>query len=317
MSDDATNPRGTLSNSELESYRSKILSAPRVVFHRFSHLDDAACQWFLRYVINISGEFVFMPNNAIVIDQEAGEIGLDVVAPGAVKGYQHSDGSFSSAFRFLVEVFYPHDCIQKKALEPLLRWVDGDDNTGSATKAILGKENESIETVGLTNQFQAYKSLYDGHGDAVINQRYAEQILQPLYLHLLMVEQAREEVLNQCNIYQEGCIGVCLGHVPAAARGYPQKVLNQRALEASTELPKVFVYRDPGMGLGMLRMIDDIRLDEPALKEFIAAYNANEWFFHPGGFMAACGSGTTPRNPETIPVPTDSLVNVLNKIYGA
>ena len=34
---------------------------------------------------------------------------------------------------------------------------------GSATKAILGSEHDLIETVGLTNQFHAYKSLYESH----------------------------------------------------------------------------------------------------------------------------------------------------------
>lgn len=313
---EAVNPRGALSSKELSQYKSIISSAPRVIFHRFSHLDDAACQWFLRFVVGIPGEFVFMPNNAIVVDQSAGEIGLDVVAPGAVKGYQHADGSYSSAFRFVVEVFFPEDCKEKRALEPLVRWVDGDDNTGAATKAILGEEHELIETVGLTNQFQAYKSVYSSHGDAVINQKYAEYVLQPLYLHLLMVEEAKEVVMNTCELYQSGCVAVCIGHVPAPARGYPQSLLVQRAIDEGFNSPKIFLYRDPKMGLGMIRIIDDIRLDEPDLKKFIDQYNSSEWFFHPGGFMAACGSGTTPRNPETIPVPTDALIAMLNQIYG-
>lgn len=310
------NPRGALSSPELSKYREIISSAPRVIFHRFSHLDDAACQWFLRYVVDIPGEFIFMSNNAIVVDQSAGEIGLDVVAPGAVKGYQHADGSFSSAFRFVVEVFFPEDCKEKRALEPLVRWVDGDDNTGSATKAILGEEHELIETVGLTNQFQAYKSVFSNHGDAVINQKYAEYVLQPLYLHLLMVEEAKEVVFRTCDLYQSGCVAVCIGHVPAPARGFPQSFLIQKAHDDGFDPPKVFLYRDPKMGLGMIRIIDDIRLDEDDLKKFIDQYNADEWFFHPGGFMAACGSGTTPRNPETIPVPTDELIAILNQIYG-
>ena len=105
---------GVLSKAELDSYREKIISAPRVIFHRYSHLDDAACQWFLRDVVKINGEFVFLPNNAIVINQDEGEIGLDVIAPGAVKGYQHADGSYSSAFRFVVEVFFQDDCNERE-----------------------------------------------------------------------------------------------------------------------------------------------------------------------------------------------------------
>ena len=49
-------------------------------------------------------------------------------------------------------------------------------------------EHDLIETVGLTNQFHAYKSLYESHGDAIINQRYGEQILTPIYLHQLKYE---------------------------------------------------------------------------------------------------------------------------------
>ena len=90
-----------------------------------------------------------MPNNAIVINQDEGEIGLDVIAPGAVKGYQHADGSYSRPFVLLLK-FAHDDCNEKRALEPLVKWVDGDDNTGSATKAILGSEHDLIETVGLT-----------------------------------------------------------------------------------------------------------------------------------------------------------------------
>ena len=307
---------GALSKAELDSYCEKIKSAPRVIFHRYSHLDDAACQWFLREVAQINGEFVFLPNDAIEINQEEGEIGLDVIAPGAVKGYQHSDGSYSSAFRFVVEVFFPDDCNEKRALEPLVKWVDGDDNTGSATKAILGVEHDLIETVGLTNQFHAYKSLYESHGDAIINQRYGEQVLTPIYLHQLKYEEACQTVVNNCNIYQDGVVGICLGHVPRVAQGYPQKILSEQAKDLDGLKPVIFLYRDPKMGLGMIRMIDDLRLDEPELQKFMSKFNGAEWFFHPGGFMAACGSGTTPRNPDTIPVPTNELVQALNNIYG-
>ena len=229
-------------------------------------------------VVKINGEFVFLPNNAIVINQDEGEIGLDVIAPGAVKGYQHADGSYSSAFRFVVEVFFQDDCNEKRALEPLVKWVDGDDNTGSATKAILGSEHDLIETVGLTNQFHAYKSLYESHGDAIINQRYGEQILTPIYLHQLKYEQACQTVIKTCDIYQEGVIGVCLGHVPRVSQGYPQQMLTQQAQKSNGRKPVIFLYRDPKMGLGMIRMIDDLRLDKPELKEFMAKFNGDEWF---------------------------------------
>ncbi len=313
---DCPKAEGALSKAELDSYRTKINSAPRIIFHRYSHLDDAACQWFLREVANVQGEFVFLPNDAIEINQDEGEIGLDVIAPGAVKGYQHADGSYSSAFRFVVEVFFPDDCNERRALEPLVKWVDGDDNTGSATKALLGEEHHLIEIVGLTNQFHAYKSLYESHGDAIINQRYGEQVLSPIYLHQVKYEEACQNVQTNCEIYQDGIVGVCLGHVPREAQGYPQKLLTSKADTLKQIRPTIFMYRDPKMGLGMIRMIDDLRLDKVELQEFMNQFNRDEWFFHPGGFMAACGSGTTPRNPDTIPVPTEKLVQALNEIYG-
>ena len=130
------------------------------------------------------------------------------------------------------------------------------------------------------------------------------------------MKQACQTVIKTCDIYQEGVIGVCLGHVPRVSQGYPQQMLTQQAQKSNGRKPVIFLYRDPKMGLGMIRMIDDLRLDKPELKEFMAKFNGDEWFFHPGGFMAACGSGTTPRNPDTIPVPTNELIEALNRIYG-
>jgi len=50
--------------------------------------------------------------------------------------------------------------------------------------------------------------LYESHGDAIINQRYGEQILTPIYLHQLKYEQACQTVLKSCDIYQDGVMDV-------------------------------------------------------------------------------------------------------------
>ena len=303
---------------DLAFYKDLIDQCKRIVFHQYSHLDDAACQWFLREIIQVQGDFTFQPNDQLVIDREAGEFGLDVIHPNAVKGFQHEDGSFSSAFRFLVEVYFPDtDDIRRRAVDPIVAWVDGDDNSGSATKAILGEEHPLLETLGLTNLLDAYKTKFDGHGDQIINHHFGREVLSTLYEHQLVVEKARQKVREECEIRVDGIVAVCVGHVPRPATGYPQQLAREQVNSGEgVAEPKIFLYRDPKMGLGMVRMVDDLRLDRKELQEFINGHNGPEWFFHPGGFMAACGSGTTPRSPDTIPIQVGSLTAKLNSIYG-
>ena len=302
----------------LNELRQKIVDAPRIIFHRNSHLDDAATQWFLRDVAGISNEFEFQWNHNIQIDGEKGEIGLDVIHEFSVKGYEQDSGGFSSAFRCVVDAFFPdQDQDERLAMEPILLWVDGDDSVGSATKSFLGEEHTLIEDTGLTTIFQAYKSNHGIHGDVVTNQRFGEMVLTPLYQYHLMRQKAFKQVRETCEIQLHGVVGMCLGRVPKEAMGYPQSVLKEQARSKGLPTPRIFLYRDPGMGLGMLRIDDEIRLDDSRLKEFISQKGGEGWFFHPGGFLSACGSGTTPTDPDTIPLSAIDLADKLNEIYGS
>jgi len=303
--------------ANLHELKDRIERAPKIIFHRKSHLDDAATQWFLREAVSLQTHFEFQWNQNIQIDGESGELGLDVIHEYAVKGYEQDDGGFSSAFRCVVEAFYPGESqLERLALEPILLWVDGDDSMGSATKAILGEEHPILEALGLTSQFQSYKTIYGAYGDEVINQRFGEQVLTPLYQYHLSRQKAFRKVRQDCEIRLEGLVGMCIGRVPSEALGYPQLLLREMAEQQNQPAPRIFLYRDPGMGLGLVRMDDEIRLDHPELQEYIGKCGGEGWFFHPGGFLSACGSGTTPRDPETIPLSAEQLASKLNEIYG-
>ncbi|MCO4782924.1 MAG: hypothetical protein KC646_11425 [Candidatus Cloacimonetes bacterium] len=306
-----------MEKKDLPQLKQRIDKATKIVFHKNSHLDDAAAQWFLRDIIDVNGVFEFQPNNALKIDASKNEIGLDVIHPEAVKGYQSEDGTFSSAFRCVVDAYFEEGSVKRNAIEPMVLWVDGDDSTGSATKAILGKRNDLLEDVGLTNMFAAYKTLHASFGDEKINAEYGANILTPLFEHLLSTENARDLVRNECEIFVDGVVGVCVGHVPAAAIGFPQKETIALAQLANMSKPSIFLYRDPKIGMGMIRIDDGIRLDEQQLKDFIGEHGGDNWFFHPSGFLTACGSMTVPCDPETIPLELTTLVNELNNIYGA
>lgn len=303
--------------SNLPKLKELIEAAPKIIFHRRSHLDDAATQWFLRDVIALRTEFEFQWNQNIQIDGKRGELGLDVIHEYAIKGYQQDDGGFSSAFRCVVETYYPDsNQLERLAIEAILTWVDGDDNSGSATKVILGQEHSLLEDLGLSTLFQSYKTRFGMHGDEVVNQRFGEQILTPLYQYHLTRQRAYQDVRENCSMSLSGVVGMCLGSVPPEAIGYPQTLLREMAAKQNGAIPKIFLYRDPKMGLGLVRMDDNIRLDHPDLKDFIQAKGIEGWFFHPGGFLSACGSGTTPRDPETISLTTEELARELNRIFG-
>ncbi|MCJ8346010.1 hypothetical protein MJH12_10750, partial [bacterium] len=166
---------------DLPNLRKRIDEATKIVFHKNSHLDDAAAQWFLRDVIDVSGKFEFQPNNRLKIDASKKEIGLDVIHPEAVKGYQSEDGTYSSVFRCVVDAYFEEGSAKRNAIESMVLWVDGDDSTGAATKAILGQRNNLIEDVGLTTMFASYKDRFASKGDELINAEYGNQILPPLF----------------------------------------------------------------------------------------------------------------------------------------
>ncbi|PCJ16569.1 MAG: hypothetical protein COB02_15830 [Candidatus Cloacimonadota bacterium] len=305
-----------MKKTDLPKLKKRIDEATKIVFHKNSHLDDAAAQWFLRDIVKVSGNFEFQPNNKLKIDASKNEIGLDVIHPEAVKGYQSEDGTYSSVFRCVVDAYFEDGSSKRNAIESMVLWVDGDDSTGSATKAILGERHDLLENVGLTNMFAAYKARFFEMGDEVINDEYGKQILTPLFDHLLNTELARDIVRNECEIYVDGTVGVCVGHVPAAALGFPQKEAIALAKSANMTKPSIFLYRDPKIGMGMIRIDDNLRLDDTKLKDFISEHGGDGWFFHPSGFLTACGSMTVPCDLEKIPLKLEALVNTLNDIYG-
>ncbi len=297
--------------------KEKVLKAPKIIFHRYSHLDDAATQWFLKEVAKVEAPFEFQLNNQLNIDASKGEIGLDVIHPEAVKGYQKEDGTFSSAFRCVVEAFFTEpESPERMAMHPILEWVDGDDSTGSATKYMLGENHSLIEAVGLTTIFQAYKTRFKIHDDSVINHRFGLEILSTLYEHLFERELACFRVREDCEFTLDGVVGICSGKVPQEALGYPQDHLRELARKHGAVEPLVFLYRDPTVGLGILRLVDEIRLDHPDLKDWIIHHGGGDWFFHPGGFLTACGTSTTPKNPAEIPVSVGEVSKKLNDVFG-
>jgi hypothetical protein len=301
---------------DLADLKKKILNAPKIVLHRFSHLDDAATLWFLENVIQLKTCFELQYNNDLHIKGELGEIGLDVMHEYAVKGYKLADGGYSSAFRCVVEAFEEELGPNRfRAIQPIVAWVDGDDSTGSATKAILGEEHALLEMVGLTTLFKSHKALYED--DFSINRAFGKNILDVLFHHLSKMEELKEKVRQNCRFDLQGVVGICEGVVPREVMEYPAEHLKSLAKKTDQAKPRVLFYKDPSVGVGMVRLDSKIRLDQEELVEFIRqTEDGKDWFVHPGGFLTACGTTTSPKNTDQLKLNTQELFHLLNRIFG-
>ncbi|MBW7876947.1 MAG: hypothetical protein H3C47_13280 [Candidatus Cloacimonetes bacterium] len=296
--------------------RGRLLEAKKVIFHKNSHLDDAAAQWFLRDVVKISAEFVFQQNDRIMIDPKAGEIGLDVMHEFALKGYKNQDGGYSSVFRCLAEAFFPDvNSIERRALKPLIDWVDTNDSRGSVTRAWLGYEDRRIESVGLNAMFMAYKHQYSDSLDLHINQNFGLSVLEPLYCYHYHFEQEVDRALSNCRFELDGILGICEGILSPALIGWPQRHLVEMAQHRGQKPPQIFVFCDELVGMGMLRICDSIRLDNDRLKSRLTKVSQH-WFFHPGGFLSACGTSTAPKDIKQAGVTLTELKEILKEIYA-
>ncbi len=296
--------------------RGLLLEARKVIFHKNSHLDDAAAQWFLRDVVKISAEFVFQKNDEIMIDPQAGEIGLDVMHEFALKGYKNEDGGYSSVFRCLVEAFFPDiHSIERRALVPILEWVDTNDSRGSVTKAWLGVEDRRIESVGLNVLFMAYKHQHSDSGDLTINLNFGQSVLEPLYRYHHHFEMEVDRALSTCKLELDGILGICEGVLSPALIGWPQRHLVEMAQKNNQKTPLIFVFCDESVGMGMVRICDSVRLDNDLLKSRLTKVSQH-WFFHPGGFLSACGTSTAPKDIKQAGVTLPELKEILKEIYA-
>ena len=300
-------------NPSLDELRTLLVSARRIIWHRNSHLDDAAAQWFLRYVADVGAEFVYQPNDTIQIDPLNGEIGLDVMHEHAIKGYKLENGGYSSVFRCVVEAFCPEGDLLREALVPLVKWVDTNDSCGSVTRAWLGDEHLDIEAVGLNSLHESYKVQFPGEDEKAMR-AFGESVLTPLMnLHRTLAV-ARCRMLEDCTFSLHGLIGVCDGPVPPEALRLPSRHLDQMARTRNQPLPQLLLYRDPNVGLGLVRIRGEIRLDDARLQKRISS---PEWFFHPGGFLAACGTSTAPKNPENAGICLKDLLDFCLECFGS
>jgi hypothetical protein len=276
--------------------RDHLLQAKKVVFHKNSHLDDAAAQWFLRDIVDIPAHFVFQPNDQIQIDKDANEIGLDVMHEFALKGFKNADGGFSSVFRCLAEAFFPDaNSIERRALKPLIDWVDTNDSRGSVTRAWLGAEDTRIEAVGLNSLFSAYKHQGSEQGDEGINLNFGRSVLSPLYQYHYNFEMEVDKALKTCSFELDGILGICHGVLGSSLIGWPQRYLVDQAHKLGQEPPQIFVYCDESVGMGMVRIDESLRLDDQRVQTQLRPLS-DHWFFHPGGFLSACGTSTAPKD---------------------
>lgn len=274
-------------------------------------IDAVSSVWAARKFIPGAekAKVVFVPANWDGAEMQKGDYAVDIYAGGrGIKGAKDSSGCTHSCFRTIVERYALRE--DQLALRDLVAFIDADDSTGNAFKALFPntttEEQKRLRSISVGIAFAAIKYQYGSDDNAVV-ERWSEMldsILQMGRDKQIAMAQAREiPVVN----------GVAVVYnTPSMVRRMLSQEFGARMI--------VFVNKNT---IGINRGEDEkLRTDHPAIRavvetagEQVSARDGGEpgkWFAHPYGFLFCWGSNKAPAM-TTSKVKPEDLAEAIRK----
>ena len=246
---------------------------------------DAACSVWAAKILGPYGDhnIRFVPANwpGPVVE---GDVAVDI--PVGIKGEESCFGTLLSMWGT------PED---KAALRAVRAFVDAQDSSGSAIKALAPDLDRGVQQVFagtcMNAIFRAGQRQLAGHDHRTVE--WWGEILTGLHKAGLARLRAEQEA-DKAQLF--GPVALVVNSREFATNG----VLFERGIRAV-----VFV---DGLNLGVCREgSEKTRMDHPAIKAVVtAAGELEEWFSHPAGFLFARGTRKAPAttasavNPELL-----------------
>lgn len=254
--------------------------------HVSPDLDAAASVWATRKFVpgasNASVEFRHAAWDGS--EMEDGDIAVDMSAGGrGVKGLKEENGVVHSSFRSIVERYASDD--DQRALASLVAYVDAQDSTGNAERAIAPELDVSIRKrlseTGLNAVFRAIQSLTPLDDGCVVRRM----------IHILdgMLELGRIRVRAGKEIDEQAEFIGPVAIIPREEIAWYQILFEDRGVRA-------IVFHE-GNGLGVMRGPDEtLRMDHPVIRAVVKDTDEeNAWFAHSSGFLYCWGTRKSPQ----------------------
>jgi hypothetical protein len=254
-----------------------VVDCPMLYTHQHLDLDAAASLWFYLRFVEPDAAIAFKPASWDGAELRDGDVALDLDV--GIKGRRDPDGRVHSCFMTLIDRHAgPQD---QKALADLATYVDAQDATGDAVRALGCIQKDAVRVLSSTGLTALFRALQSACGDD--DYRLLERMC-PLFDALL--EQGRSRVRAE----QEADQAEWIGRV--AVQRDAREFATMEVLFARGALAVVYVE---GYALGVVRAKDvDARMDAPPIRDLTA--EEDRWFFHESGFMATRGSRKAPVN---------------------
>lgn len=268
-------------------HRSQNRHNPRtVVTHQHPDLDALASVWAARTFIPgyQDAEVAFVPANWDGANLREEDMAVDIIAGGkGFKGEKDGDGTVRSCFAMIMRKFAPRR--ERKALAPLVDFIDAQDSTGNAVRAfagdkLTGDQQASLAMASLRSVLEALRTSWSKFQD--VDQKLAHafgSIFDGMLRNALQAQEVRQKANDMERLGPNGEVAIAIGD----EEGLTGRLFTLGALMV------VFVQ---GNNVGVLRSNQlNIRADHPAVRAVIdEAGETDEWFFHEDGRIACRGT---------------------------
>lgn len=211
----------------------------------------------------------------LILDMDAGGLGL--------KGEKDADGTVHSCFASIVSRFASED--EKRALDPLIRFVDAQDAHGSAVRFLAPEASKDAQRIimatGINAVLRAFQAVYVNDDERVVEKM--SEILDGL-LKNARGRLGAEAEADKAFVHKESKVAILVDARHMATMG----VLFERGV-------RVVVYVD-GNNIGLVRGNDvTIRMDHPSICKVVEDVGEiSEWFKHSAGFLFSRGTRKAP-----------------------
>lgn len=251
----------------------------KIYTHLFIDLDAVLSVWAVKTFIKDyeDAEIVFVSANWNGDGLESGDIAVDIEASGkGFKGMQDSDNVLS-AFSGLIKKYASEE--DQGILEPLARFADLQDTTGSVVSELIPSETEEIQKIlKCANINVVLRALQRVHpnNDLLVCKRMFE-----IFDGILEMGRANKKA------HREAERAEIIGKV-AILRD--SKEITATQILFYEKGVRVIVYVD-GNNLGLIRhRKESLRMD--SIRDLIP--KEEKWFSHPSGFLFCWGSKKAP-----------------------
>ena len=259
----------------------------KIYTHVCVDLDAVASVWAAqKFLLPVppDKEVRFVPANWDGAGMEDDDIAIDIEAGGkGFKGVCGYDDTVHACFPEMMRIFACD--ANRRAMQSLMDFVEAQDTTGNAIKALAPGLNPNVQEVlyatNITAVMNALRAVHP-NDDATLT-RMMGQIFDGMLLAGLAKGRAQEEV-SKAITTSRGLAAVVKDAKEFATNG----VLFNSGV-------RVIIYVD-GNNLGLTRAQGEtLRMDHPKIREVVeAAGEADEWFAHPAGFLFCRGSRKAP-----------------------